>query len=111
VIQPNCTASWVQRTVTGTDAYGNDLYGETTVSVGAVFAPGSSSELIQGQDTVLTHPSLYLPLSSPPAPTDRVVVDGVTYDVDGKPEVWPASPLTGWQPDYPVVVRLLNVTG
>jgi hypothetical protein len=101
----------VQRVKTGADAYGNDVWAETPVSVDAVFAPGSSSELIQGQDTVLTHPSLYLPTDSPPAPTDRVTVDGVIYDVDGQPDVWPASPFTGRQPDYPIVVRLLNVTG
>lgn len=111
MIQPNCTASWVQRTVTGRDDHGNDVYTETDVSVDAVFVPGSSSELVQGQDTVLTHPTLYLPADPPPAPTDRVVVNGVTYDVDGTPQMWPASPFTGWQPDYPVVVRLLNVTG
>lgn len=109
-IRPNCTASWVQRTVTGLDDDGNDVYTDTVVSRDAVFAPGGSSEQVQGGDLVTTVPTVYLPLPAP-AVVDRMTVNGVTYDVDGVPQVWGPSPFSTWQPDYPVVVRLKGVTG
>lgn len=109
-IRPNCTVSWQQRTVAGQDAYGNDTYTTVTVSVDAVFAPGGSTEVVNGQDLVVTQPTVYLPLPAPAA-LDAVTVDGQDYEVDGQPETWPPSPFSGWQPEYPVVVRLRRVTG
>lgn len=108
-VHPNCTASWVQRTVTGQDDRGNDVFADGTVTVDAVFAPGGSTEQVQGGDLVVTQPTLYLMV--PPGVVDQMTVNGVTYDVDGTPQAWPVSPFSTWQPQYPIVVRLKNVTG
>lgn len=111
MITPNCTASWVQRVVTGQDAYGNDVFADTTVTVDAVFAPGGSTELAVGQEQVTTQPTLYLPAPAPTA-LDEVSVNGVTYQVDGTPQDWSVgSPFTGWVPNFPVVVHLKVVSG
>lgn len=115
----------VTRTVTGRDSYGNDVYGLTTTVVVGAFAPGGSSELIQGQDTLIANPTVYLPagtavggvdavVRNPTLNGDQPVLDGDGkplgdwYEVDGPPAVW-SSPLTGWSPG--VEVRLERVTG
>jgi hypothetical protein len=67
------TVTLLSRTVSGRDADGNDVY--TTVETpvpGSVFAPFGSTELIQGQDTTIQNPTIYLgdPTVVPKA-TDR----------------------------------------
>lgn len=97
------------RGVTGTDADGNDVYGDTDTTTTGAFAPAGSTELIQGQNTVLTHDTIYLEDGAPvPAPTDQVTVRGERRDIDGKPEVF-HNPFTGNEPG--AVVRLLGATG
>lgn len=96
------------RTVTGQDTYGNDVLTDVTSTTVGAFAPTGSTELIQGQDTVITQPSVYLPAGTDVTALDRVTIRGVTYDVDGTPQDW-RHPVTGWQPG--IVVRLQNVTG
>lgn len=86
----------VTRTVTGQDADGNDVYGETTTTVQGVFAPGGSAEYppgtgSSGGDQVISQPTVYLPLGTSLAAVDAVEVGGVRYEVDGDPLVW-ASP-------------------
>lgn len=98
----------VTRAKSGTDSYGNDVYGETTTTVVGAFAPGGSSELIQGQDTVITQPTVYLPAGTDVTSVDEVEVNGLRYLVDGEPNAW-VSPFTGWAPG--VEVRLERVTG
>lgn len=98
----------VTRAVTGRDVYGNDVYGETTTTVVGAFAPGGSSEQVQGQDTVTTQPTAYLPSGTDPTAIDALEVDGQRYEVDGDPQSW-QSPYTGWAPG--VAVRLQRVTG
>lgn len=100
----------VTRTVSSRDAYGNDVSTTSTVVVDGVFAPGGSVERLAGGDTVTTQPTVYLPSPAPKA-VDAVTVAGVTYEVDGQPQTWPAHPFTGWVPDLPVVVPLRRVTG
>lgn len=103
------TFSIVTRAVTGQDADGNDVYGETEIAAFGAFAPEGSTELIQGQETVLTHPTIYLNPESPvPSPTDKIRARGVLYDVDGDPQVF-HNPFTGDEPGP--VLRLLRVTG
>lgn len=119
----------VSRTVTGQDSMGSDTYGETVTMTAGVFAPGGSAESVAGQDQVTTQPTEYLPADVSPTAYDYLVPDvlvdgsgapvldgngqvqGTRYEVDGDPEVWPASPFSGWRPDLPVVVRLRRVTG
>lgn len=97
------------RVVTGRDSDGNDVYGSSDTVVDLCgFDPGLSSEIVGGQDTVTTQPTLYMPPGSVAGHVDTVTVRGVTYDVDGEPTVW-RSPFTGWTPG--VVVKLKSVTG
>lgn len=98
----------VTRTASGRDADGNTTWTETSVTVTGAFAPGGSSELIQGQDTVITQPTVYLPSGTAVQPTDRVTVAGLTYEVDGSPNEW-INPFTG--SDFGVEVKLQRVTG
>jgi hypothetical protein len=115
-----------RRTVTGRDALNNDVYGEVATVVLGAFAPGPSSEVVQGQDTVVTQPTVYLPTGTAVDAVDVIVVDPVldtsgaaTYDargrvvgdrysVDGTPLTW-SSPFSSWAPG--VEVRLRKVTG
>lgn len=114
LFEPNCTASWVQRTKTGqVDSDGADIYADVTVTVAGVFAPGGSTEATGGQDQVTTQPTVFLPSPGPSA-IDRIAVDGVTYEVTGKPQDWSsASPFDNdfLVPGFPVVVQLQKVSG
>lgn len=103
------TFAILTRTVTGTDSDGNDVYTDVETETRGAFAPAGSTELVQGQATVLTHDTLYLDAGQPvPGPHDKVRARGVVRDVDGTPSVY-KSPFTGWSPG--AAVRLLEVTG
>lgn len=103
------TVTLVSRTVNGTDADGNDVWAETTTDIKrCAFDPGASSEVLQGRDTVITQPTLYLPRAVAVTPTDQFVVNGRRYDVDGSVDPY-TNPFTGWSPG--TVVRLMEVTG
>ncbi|MET9848872.1 hypothetical protein [Streptomyces ossamyceticus] len=49
--------------------------------------PLNSSETVQQGDQVITYLTCFLPPSAAVTEYDRAEVDGVTYEVDGKPEV------------------------
>ncbi|MDX3712735.1 hypothetical protein PV733_28110 [Streptomyces europaeiscabiei] len=49
--------------------------------------PLSGSETVQQSDQVITYLTCFLPPSAAVTEYDRAEVDGVTYEVDGKPEV------------------------
>lgn len=91
------------------DQFG-DLATATETSLrGVVIAPGSSTEVTGGQDTVTTAATLYAPAGTDLVPTDRVRrADGTVWQVDGQPRVW-RSPFTGWQPGVEAPLR--RVTG
>jgi hypothetical protein len=77
----------------GTDQYGEPIPGadvETDLP-SALFAPGGTSEPVQpGAAPVISTPTLYWPGQHPDVTaSDRLRVAGVTYQVDGKPAVWP----------------------
>lgn len=99
------------RTVSGRDPLGNDVYTTTVTTVDGIFAPGSSAELVQGQDVVTTQPTVFLPTGSDLSAVDAVKVNGLQFEVDGDPNVWPPNPYTGWQPEFSVEVKLRRVTG
>jgi len=111
------TVTLLSRTITGQDSDGNDVYDTVETDVpGSVFAPFGSTELIQGQDTTITNPTVYLGLvdssGNPvnPEATDKVRrANGDLYDVDGEPQVYPPNPFTGTQ--VGPVLRLERVTG
>lgn len=101
--------TWIQRTKNGTDALGNDVWTTTETDVQAQwFDPGTSAELVQGQDLVTTRPSVGYPPGTAVRAVDAVRVSGVTYEVDGSPNSY-KNAITGR--DYGVVVRLRVVTG
>lgn len=90
------------------DSFGNDVYTESTSAVWAVYAPGSSTEQVQGRDTVTTTATIYLDAGTDVAAIDAVIVAGQRFEVDGAPTTW-SSPLTGWTPG--IEVRLRGVVG
>lgn len=97
-----------RRTKNGTDSFGNDVWSTTDTTVPGVFKPGTSVELVQGQDLLTVQPSVYLPPGSVVSAVDVVLVGGVAYEVDGSPNEWD-SPFTGWRAG--VEVKLRRVTG
>ena len=97
------------RTVTGHDSDGNDIYSPVETPIYGAFAPSGSSELVQGQLTVITHDTLYLVEGTPvPGAQDQIRVRGAVRDIDGAPEDY-SNPFTGWHPGP--VVRLVEVSG
>jgi len=74
------------------DIYGNETegYGSPVELVGRYgFDPGSSSEPRQpGMDRVIVEPTLYGPFNMPFLPKDKVIVRGVTYEVEGVVRQW-----------------------
>ncbi|MDQ5863007.1 MAG: hypothetical protein M3536_12175 [Actinomycetota bacterium] len=75
----------------GEDAHGNETqtYGAAVTLTGYGFDPGSSSEpRLPGQGRVIVEPTLYGPYSMPFLPRDRVIVRGVTYEIEGVVRQW-----------------------
>lgn len=100
----------ITRTVSGKDALGNDVFATTQTAVPRCgFDPGHSVEDVQGRDMIVTRPRLLLPHGAPvPAAIDAVIVNGVTYEVDGSPNVV-RNPFTGWTAG--TVINLKAVSG
>jgi hypothetical protein len=100
----------IARTVSGKDALGNDVFTPVQTSIlRCGFDPGHSVEDVQGRDMVTVQPRLLLPPDAAlPAAIDAVIVNGVTYEVDGSPNSM-TNPLTGWHAG--TVVNLKEVTG
>lgn len=98
----------------GKDRFGNPLPGDTFTVAGCAVAPAGSSELVNGQATVLEQDTLYAPFEADIQPQDEVVIpEGQvvppgTYQVDGRPQPW-RSPFTG--AGAGTVVRLTRATG
>lgn len=76
------------------DDHGDDQVDISEVVVPGAFDPGSGSEV--GDNTVDTRPAVLLPPGVEVQWTSAVRVDGITYEVDGLPQVW-NSPFTGTQ--------------
>jgi hypothetical protein len=102
----------VIRPTTETDRYQNVVlvYGDTaTHTIGhCAFDPGGTNEVLDGRTAVITRPTLYLPPDADLRASDRVVVRGRTFDVDGEPAVW-TNPYDGHTKG--VVVPLGEVVG
>jgi hypothetical protein len=96
------TITWLQRTVTSTPGYGNDVVSWTPTDIyGAAVFPGVGSkrfmgtrEHVQGQDLISGELTIVIPVSYAVEPTDRFIVSGETYEVDGQPAVH-RNPFTG----------------
>lgn len=95
----------VRRTKGPLDALGNDTYIDSaSAPVNAVWAPGGSTEQIQGRDTLTITGTLYVAAGTNLSHLDAVLVNGQRFEVDGDPIDW-RSPLTGWAPGIEVRVR------
>lgn len=104
------TVTLITRTISGQNAQGNDVFTTTSTSIpNCAFDPGTSIEILNGRDTVITQPTVYLPSEAQSVfPIDAVTVNGTTYEVDASPN-YNVNPFTGWQPG--IVVKLKQVTG
>jgi hypothetical protein len=87
---------------TGTDRFGNPLPADTHTLEGCALAAEGSTELVNGQATVVDQDTLYCDYDADLKPQDVVVVpDGAPippgrYQVDGRPQRL-QNPYTGWQ--------------
>jgi hypothetical protein len=90
-------------TVTGQDSDGNDVRTSTAETVlwnVPVWDPRfGNAEATQGQDVVTSDVALWLPLSVAVAATDRLLVRGDEYEVDGNPAIFlnPYNGISGQQ--------------
>lgn len=81
----------------------------TLLIEGCAFNPGGSSEPIQdARNAVVTKPEVYAPVDADVLSGDRLVVRGVTYEVDGRPSDW-RNAFTGWAAG--LVIALKGVEG
>lgn len=85
---------------------GLDWGNATSLEVpGCGFNPGQSSEPVQdARNSVTTQPEVYAPEGVDILAGDRLVVRGLTFDVDGDPATW-VSPFTGWAPGLVVALK------
>jgi hypothetical protein len=83
------TVTLVRRTVSGTDAHGEDVYTLTREDVaGCQVQPVSSAEQLGTGDTVTTRYRLFAPAGVDLDAVDAVEVDGRSYEVDGETSRW-----------------------
>lgn len=78
----------------GEDRYGEPVFTTVTTELPpALFAPGGTSEPIEpGREPVVAAPTLYWPRRWPDVmASDRLIVRGETYSVDGEPAAWNGS--------------------
>ena len=98
----------VLRRVTSTDRYNNKV----TVSwqnVGSVVGCGVAPRVLpevsgDGREGVTVGFTVFMPFGSNVGAHDRLVVRGVTVEVDGEPVSW-VNPMTGWAPGDVVSTR------
>lgn len=83
---------------TGVDRYGEPIYDETETTIpSAFFAPGGTSEPVMvGAAPVISEPKCYWRREWPDiVETDRLIVRGQTYSVEGFPADWRSPNGTG----------------
>lgn len=83
-----------QRPTTVTDGYGNSIdsfISSATAIYKGRLDPGKQNEITTGRDTTVSDATLYLEPGADVTAYDRVVVDGTTYEVIGKPRPIPGA--------------------
>ncbi|GAA3750872.1 hypothetical protein [Micromonospora maritima] len=89
------------------DGFGDPLpgSGDTFEIPGCLFAPGPTTEVLDGANQVLTDGAIYAPPGAPSTDVkagDKVRVRADLYEVDGKPQDWGSAG---------VVILLRLITG
>lgn len=85
----NQTITGVKRSEGPPDVLGVPLRVETTFTIERCSVqPLSTVEQLSNVDQVTTRLHLYAPAGTPLTVTDAVIVDGVTYELDGDPQTW-----------------------
>jgi hypothetical protein len=96
----------ITRAKSGTDSLGNDLFTTTqTVIPGCPVWPSATTETLTGEDTVTSDLTALLPIGTVITARDAVIVNGLTYEVDGVPAQF-ISPFTNMQPGIAVNLKL-----
>lgn len=83
----------------GVDEYGDPVAGteDRTTLEGAFTAPRETTEIVnRGRAGVIVGLTLFAPYDTDLLYTDRIEVDGVSYDIDGEPGKW-RNPFTDWE--------------
>jgi hypothetical protein len=83
----------------GVDEYGDPVAGTVvkTTLAGAFVAPRETTEITnRGRAGVIVGLTLFAPYDTDLAFTDRIEVDGVSYDIEGEPGRW-RNPFTEWE--------------
>lgn len=90
----------------GFNAYGDPVSGSTTDTVvaGCAVAPRYSTEPTErGRQGVVVGLTVYAPAGTDIVSTDRILIAGVEYTIDGQPAEW-SHPMTGWAPGLEVAI-------
>lgn len=112
------TVTLVQRTRNGFDGDGNDRFTTESIDVsGVVYWPLSSAETLGAQDlsdstmAALLPPTIVVdgePQDLDVNLIDAIVINGVSYEIDGDPNDYSVSPLTGNGAGIQVHLRRLD---
>ena len=84
----------IRRVVTGTDDFGNDVYGQTSEDVTGSVAPSTSRENLNQADQLASGVVVMVPFGTDVTYIDAFIVNGVQYEVSGQPDTW-TSPFSG----------------
>lgn len=100
----------IRRTPSGqVDEYGNDIMSETRVSVpNTVFVPAGSSEYLTFADQSSATETFYLPYGTAVSVLDAIEFRGITYEINGVPDIW-QSPFSGNV--SPIRVNAVKISG
>ena len=104
------TASLLKFQAGAEDAYGNatSAWVEWALLKGCAFDPGSSSEpRLAGQERVVVEPTLYAAYDAPVEAQDRLIVQDLTYEVEGVARRW-ENPYSGRKLGCVVTLRLVT---
>jgi hypothetical protein len=105
------TVTVLRRVVTGRDAYGNDVYGETPVKVRGVTLgqlDQSATSTATGDSRVTRSRTVVFPPGTKVKAIDRLLIGGARWSIDGEPTVI-TEPVLGVTAG--VVVRAVHTTG
>lgn len=92
----------------GRTQFGGDPTTDAELDIpGCLFAPTGGYEQTNRADTVITQPTLYVPLGVDVRSTDRFRIRGSVYQVDGQPADWRAP----WNGFGGLAVPLRGVSG